>query len=146
MKVLLALPFVLVCASCVYPEPYPEPRSPYYQPGGSRYAPYDRGPGPGPDADYGAESGRYQPLTEEGTGPRQPDARPAPAPRIDDDFDPQPPAPQAKPKPEYPVAEATEKPGRVLSPYPPYNVIDVEGFKSGALAKDPSNGKIFRVP
>lgn len=150
MKVLLALPFVLVCASCVYPEPYPEPRSPYYRPDGSRYAPYDRapGPGPGPDSDYGAESGRYQPLDEQGTGPRQPDTRPAPAPRIEDDFDPQPAAPQSqpKPKPEYPVAEATETAGRVLSPYPPYNVIDVEGFKSGALAKDPSNGKIFRVP
>jgi hypothetical protein len=34
----------------------------------------------------------------------------------------------------------------VLSPYAPYNVIDVQGFRSGQLAKDPSNGKIFRVP
>lgn len=146
MKVLVVLPLVLACASCIYPEPYPEPRSPYYRPDGSRYSPYDRGPAAGQRPDgYGAESGRYQPLTEEGTGPRHPDTRPAPAPRIDDDFEPAP-APQPKPRQEYPVAEATENPGRVISPYAPYNVIDVEGFKSGALAKDPSNGKIFRVP
>jgi hypothetical protein len=142
MKVLVVLPLVLACASCIYPEPYPEPRSPYYRPGGPRPSPYDPGPEAGPD--YGTESGRYQPLGEEGTGPRQPD-RTAPAPRIDDDFEPTP-APQSKPRQEYPVAEATENPGRVISPYAPYNVIDVEGFKSGALAKDPSNGKIFRVP
>lgn len=47
---------------------------------------------------------------------------------------------------EYPVAERTDNPNRVISPYKPYNVIDVEGFRSGQLAKDPSNGKIFRVP
>jgi hypothetical protein len=44
------------------------------------------------------------------------------------------------------VAERTDNPNRVLSPYAPYNVIDVEGFRSGQLAKDPSNGKIFRIP
>jgi hypothetical protein len=145
MKVLLVLPLVLVCASCIYPEPYPDPRSPYYRPGGARHSPYDREPEAGPRSPYGPEIGRYQPLPDDGTGPRQPDTRPAPAPRIDDDFDPQP-APQPKPRQEYPLAEATENPGRVISPYAPYNVIDVEGFKSGALAKDPSNGKIFRVP
>ncbi|MBC7979768.1 MAG: hypothetical protein H7Y36_04310 [Armatimonadetes bacterium] len=47
---------------------------------------------------------------------------------------------------QYPVAERTDNPNQVLSPYAPYNVIDVEGFRSGQLAKDPSNGKIFRVP
>lgn len=47
---------------------------------------------------------------------------------------------------EYPVAERTSNPNQVLSPYSPYNVIDVEGFRTGQLAKDPSNGKIFRVP
>lgn len=48
---------------------------------------------------------------------------------------------------EYPYAERTSNPNRVISPYgPDYNVIDVSGFKSGQLAKDPSNGKIFRVP
>ena len=46
----------------------------------------------------------------------------------------------------YPFASRTTNPNQVLSPYEPYNVIDVEGFKSGTLARDPSNQKIFRVP
>lgn len=57
-----------------------------------------------------------------------------------------PPAQPVPPRDQYPVAERTDNPNRVLSPYAPYNVIDVEGFRSGQLAKDPSNGKIFRVP
>jgi hypothetical protein len=44
------------------------------------------------------------------------------------------------------VARRTSNPNRVISPYPPYNVIDVTGFESGSLARDPSNKKIFRVP
>lgn len=47
---------------------------------------------------------------------------------------------------QYPTAERTDNPNQVLSPYAPYNVIDVEGFRPGQLAKDPSNGKIFRIP
>ena len=51
------------------------------------------------------------------------------------------------PRQDYPYAERTGSPNRVVSPYGPnYNVIDVTGFRSGQLAKDPSNGKIFRVP
>jgi hypothetical protein len=55
--------------------------------------------------------------------------------------------PPSAPKPaEYPVAKATDSPDRVISPYEPYNVIDVSGFHSGQLARDPSNRKIFRIP
>lgn len=46
----------------------------------------------------------------------------------------------------YPFAQRTEIPGQVISPYPPYNVIDVTEFQSGQLARDPSNNQIFRVP
>lgn len=46
----------------------------------------------------------------------------------------------------YPTARSTNNPDEVISPYEPYNVIDVAGFKSGQLARDPSNQKIFRVP
>ncbi|MES2440725.1 MAG: hypothetical protein V4584_16785 [Verrucomicrobiota bacterium] len=46
----------------------------------------------------------------------------------------------------YPTATRTANPDQVLSPYEPYNVIDVAGFKTGQLARDPSNQKIFRVP
>jgi hypothetical protein len=56
-----------------------------------------------------------------------------------------PPKPRRNPK-DYPVAERTTNPSQVRSPYEPYNVIDVEGFTSGQLARDPSNQKIFRVP
>lgn len=60
------------------------------------------------------------------------------------------PTPQPSPTPPgvggYPTATRTANPNQVLSPYEPYNVIDVEGFKSGQLARDPSNQKIFRIP
>jgi hypothetical protein len=63
-------------------------------------------------------------------------------------------APQQAPRPVqpptatggYPTAQRTANPDQVLSPYEPYNVIDVAGFKSGQLARDPSNQKIFRIP
>lgn len=55
--------------------------------------------------------------------------------------------PPPKPVPgDYPLATRTENPDRVISPFPPHHVIDVAGFSSGQLARDPSNQKIFRVP
>jgi len=59
-----------------------------------------------------------------------------------------PPAPQPTPPGigGYPTATKTANPNQVLSPYEPFNVIDVEGFKTGQLARDPSNQKIFRIP
>ncbi len=64
------------------------------------------------------------------------------------DVAPQPPAPAQPPTATggYPTAQRTANPDQVLSPYEPYNVIDVAGFKSGQLARDPSNQKIFRIP
>lgn len=62
------------------------------------------------------------------------------------DISPPPPPPQPTRPGDYPYAQRTAKPGEVISPYEPYNVIDVSDFKSGELAKDPSNKKIFRVP
>ena len=47
---------------------------------------------------------------------------------------------------DYPLARRTSTPNQVISPYPPYNVIDVRDFRSGDLARDPGNQKIFRVP
>lgn len=57
----------------------------------------------------------------------------------------QPPPPPTRPG-EYPTAQTTANPNEVLSPYEPYNVINIEGFNSGQLARDPSNNQIFRVP
>ncbi len=38
------------------------------------------------------------------------------------------------------------KPGRVISPYPPYRELDVTGLASGSLALDPTTQKVFEVP
>lgn len=46
----------------------------------------------------------------------------------------------------YPYAEKTSTRGEVISPYAPYNVIDVRGLRSGSLALDPSCNKAFRIP
>jgi hypothetical protein len=40
----------------------------------------------------------------------------------------------------------TGKDGRVKSPYPPFNELDVTGLPAGSLAMDPTTGKVFRVP
>jgi len=47
---------------------------------------------------------------------------------------------------EYPVAQRTDNPDEVLSPFVPHHRINVAGFKSGQLARDPKNNKIFRIP
>lgn len=47
---------------------------------------------------------------------------------------------------DYPVAQRTSNPDEVLSPYPPHHRINVAGFQSGQLARDPKNQKIFRIP
>lgn len=79
------------------------------------------------------------PSSAENTGSTQPPA--------DEPARPAPPPPTANGT--YPTAASTASPDQVISPYAPYNVIDITGpphFKSGQLAKDPSNNKIFRVP
>lgn len=40
----------------------------------------------------------------------------------------------------------TGKEGRVVSPYPPYQELDVTGLSSGSLALDPTTQKVFEVP
>jgi hypothetical protein len=44
------------------------------------------------------------------------------------------------------VAKRTSNPDEVESPYEPYMIINVEGYRSGELVRDPHNKKIFRVP
>lgn len=46
----------------------------------------------------------------------------------------------------YPVAERSGRRGFVISPYRPYNLIDVRGIPSGARVIDPSCGRIFINP
>jgi hypothetical protein len=47
---------------------------------------------------------------------------------------------------EYPMATKGHTSGFLKSPFPPYNELDARGMVSGTLAKDPTTGKIFRVP
>jgi hypothetical protein len=47
---------------------------------------------------------------------------------------------------DYPVARPTAIQGIVLSPFPPYNLIRVDGVPRGGLVLDPSCGKVFRSP
>lgn len=47
---------------------------------------------------------------------------------------------------DYPLATRTQKPGFVKSPYQPFNELDATEMNSGSLARDPTTGKIFRVP
>lgn len=124
MKLISLAALVLGAVACEPPPVYPQtdgPRRPYPE------RPYNQGdPRPPYYGDQGNNSPNYNPPY--GTQPTPP------------------PSPPVPPRDQYPVAERTDNPNRVLSPYAPYNVIDVEGFRSGQLAKDPSNGKIFRVP
>jgi hypothetical protein len=45
-----------------------------------------------------------------------------------------------------PVGRLTSREGFVISPYHPYNRIDVRGIPRGAQVEDPSTGKIFINP
>lgn len=46
----------------------------------------------------------------------------------------------------YPLGRLTSREGFVVSPYHPYNRIDVRGIPRGAQVEDPSTGRIFINP
>jgi hypothetical protein len=169
-KPFFGLALAMLLGSCVYvppPEYYGGPPPP---PGEPPPYHYDGPPPPGePDYYFGRRGGRgyefdYQqrrrghteylrevdpayapeeePVTGEGAMP--PDGYPQPS------TEPQPPTPPG-PAPKLdpasvPYGTKTNTPGRAKSPYPPYRELDVSGMKSGSMAKDPTTGKVFRVP
>jgi hypothetical protein len=121
-----ALALIVLAAPACYYSPPPEP----YQ---SRpLADYPSNPNPGyPEPPR--NDGRY------GPGESIPD----------DTYSPYGPPPrETAPEDDIPVARPTGNPNRVISPHPPYNVVDITGFKPGELARDPTieGKKIFRVP
>ena len=139
----------LLLSSC-YQDPYAPPGRPYGDNGpyGDPYARQPQGPYGDHNGPYGNPDGPQQPPAYDPYGNPQArqgqqgiqDTRPG-------DVDPPMPTPPTRLNPsDYPVAKKGKKPNEVISPYEPYNVIDVTGFKSGQLAKDPSNKKIFVVP
>jgi hypothetical protein len=121
MKLIGAVSLVLGAVAC---EPMP-----VYPPEGNRQYPQRRAPQPQPELRDNRDNRGYQ--DQRNNRDRDPLGN----------YDNRAPAP-----PTYPTAERTDNPNRVISPFSPYNVIDVEGFRSGQLAKDPSNGQIFRIP
>jgi len=126
------LPYFLVAGSLallVACEPLPPNPPPGHRPIPPRIPPNGQGPGFGPGQGQPFPGGD-QGYQDGGDGYDQPGGG-IDRPPVQND---------------YPVAQKTANPNQVLSPYAPYNVIDVEGFRSGQLARDPSNGKIFRVP
>ena len=97
------------------------------------------------------------PDTETGSGSgtgTDPEPAPKPSSQAESSPDPQPnpeAKPDAKPKPvigkvEYPEAKRSDRAGFHYSPYAPYELLDTRGIEPGALAKDPGNGNIFRLP
>jgi hypothetical protein len=159
----LALPLLAVAlmAGCVYVPPYPyyfeDPYSPspWYHPPEPMYEPGD------PYLRYRPDSRYYQrryptrrdswgrtpadePLDDRnGPDDMRPDVIP-PA-RVDDPGSSKGSGAPLDPK-DIPTATKGSKPGRVKLPFPPYNELDVSGMPSGSLAKDPSTGKVFRLP
>lgn len=58
----------------------------------------------------------------------------------------QPAPPEPRQRSGYPLATPIEgKPGQVISPFKPHNVIDVRGYRSGQLARDPSTAPIDKT-
>lgn len=101
--------------------------------------PQEPEPEPMPDGIQDRDLSRYRQPTR--PAPRRyEDEEPRSYERLDRADDPEPSGT------EYPVAERSGTPGQVISPYAPYSKIDVTGFRSGQLAKDPKTGKIFQVP
>ena len=86
------------------------------------------------DAGTGSEVSPIQ-ASDNGQDPAATDPQPVP-----------PPSTTPSSNGNYPLATRTNNPNQVISPYEPFEHIDITGFRSGQLARDPSNKKIFRVP
>lgn len=95
------------------------------------------------DPDYIVDDPDDAPMSPESTPPDDVAAGNTPPPPPTETA----PAPEKKIDPNsVPYATRTNTPGRAKSPYPPYRELDVSGMKSGSMAKDPTTGKVFRVP
>ena len=147
---------MVVLAGCVYEPPYfadplsPPPWNYPVEPYPRRYEPYGHRPDP-----Y-LPRRRY--FDERNYGNYRPDVTPPDRYLPSDDREPvippsrtDVPAPQKGSEPrtdakDIPVATKGSKPGRVKIPFPPYSELDVTGLLPGSLAKDPTSGKVFRLP
>lgn len=129
-----------------YMAPGTNPR-PY---GPSPYAPGAGQLPPGTPGGYGPQPGApYSPYGQDYPAPNQPGTQTPPGGQISgattpSDIAPPPPITGTR---DYPVARRSpDNPNYVISPFDPKRQIDVTGYASGKLVKDPENRKIFRVP
>ena len=117
------------------PEPEPAPktnRSPKHTP-------------ESPETAATANAKQTEPKVESKPKPKQPEGKPNSESEGKSGDD------RAKSKPvegkvEYPTAKRSSRPGFHYSPYEPYELLDTQGIEPGGLARDPGNGKIFRIP
>jgi hypothetical protein len=146
----------VLLGGCVYAPPFyedpitPPPWNYPLEPYPRRYDYYGRRPDP-----YLPHRRYYE---ERNYGKYRPDVTPSERPLSNDDQDQATPSSKAdvpaSPKgveprsdsKEVPVASKGSKPGRVKLPFPPYSELDVTGLQPGSLAKDPTSGKVFRLP
>lgn len=125
-------------------EPPPTPRPPTRsQPS---VTPTVKSPAPPPQA--ASKPSATKPARETVTSP--PKMEPKPSSKTVADAPP-PSTPEKKPEAApsggaFLKGKKTNKPGRVISPYPPYQELDVSGLSSGSLALDPTTQKVFEVP
>lgn len=94
--------------------------------------------------------GQHPGMVQPPTGPAPlPPVLPEPEPKPQPEPEPEPEPPKPAPGPRPTAIMVPGKPGFVFSPYN-NKVIDVQGFRSGALVADPtypmSERKFFRVP
>ncbi|MEO7097926.1 MAG: hypothetical protein ABI162_01095 [Luteolibacter sp.] len=91
----------------------------------------------------------FRPNPPYAPDPLDPDGQPYGQPPAQEPNPTPPPTPPTPGVGGYPTATRTDNPDQVISPYEPFNVIDISGpprIMPGKLARDPSNQKIFRVP
>lgn len=105
-----------------------------------------------PDYGYPPPPPRMRPNPSFAQEMTAPDSRRDAIAPLDNSIEPVNPTPRPEPAPTmsggHPTATRTNDPDKVISPYPPYKVIDISNPRigSGELARDPTNFKIFRVP
>jgi hypothetical protein len=159
---------VVLLAGCVYdplyfedplsPPPYFQRVPPYPPPPPPRYRAVEPYPSP-PRTRYSYPTYRQEPYLyrrqyfydERDYGP---DLRPSDRPKSEEDTPKvSPPSISSQKRQDsaadtenVPMASKGSKPGRVKVPFPPYNELDVSGLSPGSLAKDPTTGKVFRLP
>jgi hypothetical protein len=131
------------------PTPPAEPPQPTLTPGPQLPDTPLPGPADTPPPSGGLSNPQVGSLDLEPTAAPQPQKEEAKTVAQTKTPEPEAPAPSAAAPssgPQIPVGKRTGTPGRVISPFPPHQELDVAGMVSGSLALDPITNKVFQVP